>query len=234
MAISKTDRIQQAIEGMEQEPQESLKNPAGYGLHQASAKDVLSLSVPATSIEKLSQSEMQKSSFLSKITPKWIEPDLKIKSPTASPLAEATVSSAAKTEPISLVPVLDDPETIRNDLKPPILPQPVPAANKAKQSEKISHQEVMEALTLMSDRTIEEIMRIIFLKAQFELEKENATVAEDTYSKFQNLKKAKEKMLEEIKDALEHDGMDVAVWGCTKSSSSSQRHLCSNNFSGCA
>ena len=62
----------------------------------------------------------------------------------------------------------------------------------------------MEALTLMSYRTIEEIMRII-LKAQFELEKENAAVAEGTYSKFQNLKKAKKNMLVEIKDALEQD-----------------------------
>ena len=209
MAISKTDRIQQASGGMEQEPQESLKNPAGYGLHQAFSKDVLSLSAPANSIEKSSQSEMQKSSFLSKITPWWVEPDLKIKSSTVSAPAETTPSPAAKTEPISLVPVLDNPEIVRNDLKPPLLPQPSlpqpsPAANKSNQNEKISHKEVMEALSLMSDRTIEDIMRII-LKAQFELEKENAAVAEGTYSKFQNLKKAKEKMLEEIKDVLEKD-----------------------------
>jgi hypothetical protein len=56
----------------------------------------------------------------------------------------------------------------------------------------------------MSDRTLEEVMFII-IKAQLELEKESAHVAEGTFSNYQDFRKLQDKILQDVKDALVKD-----------------------------
>jgi hypothetical protein len=93
----------------------------------------------------------------------------------------------------------DDP--IPDDLLTAKFP-PVPRKINSKQS--LTKSEITEVITLMSDQTIETIMFTIF-KTQMEIEKENANVAEGTFSKYLDIQKLQQNALEEIKDALIKD-----------------------------
>lgn len=122
------------------------------------------------------------------------------------PEAESSLTSSSKTElkqaePVSLLPELDAPDVMPPELERAFLPPPA----KSKSSRQtLSPAELSEAASLMSDRTIEEIVNIIMI-GQIELEKENALVADNTFTKFQDIKKVREKVLDKIKDAMMKD-----------------------------
>ncbi len=210
MAIKNIERMNsREANFLEQEPIENIKNSVetlpppteGYGLHQVFNKDVLTTSRTS---EDLSKTEIQKPSFLSKINPWWIEPEVKTVVSPSSVRSDKEVLTIEKTKPISRVPVLDKPEFVQEDSVTDTLSAFPPTSERAPTAEKLSPQQLVEGLSLMSEHSIQRIIEII-LKVQLELEKENALVAEESYSKFQQLKKIKEAMLQEIKDVLEKD-----------------------------
>lgn len=113
-------------------------------------------------------------------------------------------SHLSNEKPISSTPVLDPPErNIQAELAVSTLLSPS-QAKKFDRPSGIPHNQITEALLKMSDRTIEQIIMAV-LKAQIELEQENAHVAEGTFNHFQKFLKIKEKLLHEIYDALEKD-----------------------------
>ncbi len=170
-----------------------------FGLHQSFDQDFLDN--PFVEMSPITvELESKTASFWSKIFSWWYQPEVKAQ---ASPISSSDVDllEVDEVEPISPVPVLDEPDCLPADLEAAKLPS---SSKKTTRKEKQTYQEIMEALSLMSERTIEQIMYII-LQAQIELEKENANVAEGTFSHYQDFQKFQEKTLDKIKDALEKD-----------------------------
>jgi hypothetical protein len=142
-----------------------------------------------------------KSSLWSKIFSWWYQPDVKTQSP-AYTASEVDLLEVDEVEPISPVPVIDEPDQLPADLEAAKLP---PALRKTKYNEKkLAERELLDALSLMSDRTIEQIMYII-LQVQIELEKDNANIAEGSFTKYQDFKKLQEKSLQDIQEVLRRD-----------------------------
>lgn len=106
-----------------------------------------------------------------------------------------------QSETINQIPKLEPPSHIPDDLKNIQFPSVPKIRNN---HIKLSSDDVEEAIALMSERSIESIMFLIF-KLQIELEKENANVAEGTFSKYLKFQKLQQKVLLEIKDVLVND-----------------------------
>lgn len=121
--------------------------------------------------------------------------------PKVSSMPATQAETVKKAEPISPIPVLEAPEKMPSELQTATLP---PVISKKTSRQTFSPNEVMEAVSLMSQHTVDEVMAIV-LKGQLELEKENAEVAENTLTKYQNIKKLKQKVLEEVRDAIAKD-----------------------------
>lgn len=140
-------------------------------------------------------------SFLwTKISSLWKNPE----KDAASRISPADLRAAQENsipERISHVPEIEAPDMIPADLQAAKFPSP---SKKANLKNKLTPSEIFQGLTLMSERSIESIMFIIF-KAQIELEKENANVKEGTFSKFIDFQKLQQKVLQEIKDVLAKD-----------------------------
>lgn len=195
MAVSQTNHVQQGgIETLPFDAAGNEINPSGSTLHQLFQNDCVGLkgkNIPAITLEEKAPS------FWSRIS-SWFN--------QVDPEAESSLTSSSKTElkqaePVSLLPELDAPDVMPPELERAFLPPPA----KSKSSRQtLSPAELSEAASLMSDRTIEEIVNIIMI-GQIELEKENALVADNTFTKFQDIKKVREKVLEKIKDALMKD-----------------------------
>jgi hypothetical protein len=160
------------------------KSSSGKALHQL-FKD-----------EGISPSQASTRSFWSRVLPDW----LKGNQDTASSLNSANLESPAPL-PIHSTPVLEAPDSISAEIANFRLP---PAKRTRSSNEKLPPSKVIEGLSQMSDKTMEEIMLII-LMAQMELEKELANVAEETFSHHLGAHKLKEKMFQEIKHALAKD-----------------------------
>jgi hypothetical protein len=202
-AVRQTDRTHfQEIEEHQAEPKANEKSSSGFALHQIFSQDTLQNTfLPIEMLAQTAELESKTPSFWRKIFPWWYQPDVKAQTPI-TPTSDVDLLEVDDVEPISPVPKLDDPDSIPADLEAAKLP---PGTKKIDQKERLTNQQLYEAATSsMSDRTIEQIMFIIF-KAQLELEKENANCAEKTFSKYQDLRKVYEKMLPQIKDALERD-----------------------------
>lgn len=140
----------------------------------------------------------------------FIEPDKfkeQIKGPssedsTIEETAPGDVGVMAPREIINPVPVLDPPDmSVPIDFGPTVAQQ---RKLRNRKNEILSAEQFETALSLMSNRTIEQIMAII-LKAQLVLEQENAEVAATTHDKYEAFKTMNQKLLEEIKDALVRD-----------------------------
>lgn len=174
--------------------QSTKENSAGLALHQLFDEDILHSSTPQT-IESNMMSPTLWGKFLS-----WLkgETENNIQIPSVENIEETVVSKA---ETINQIPELEPPASIPDDLKNIKFPS-IP--KKVNNHVKLSSSDVEEAIALMSERSIESIMFLIF-KMQIELEKENANVAEGTYSKYVDFQKMQQKVLLEIKDVLVND-----------------------------
>lgn len=196
MAVSQTNHVQQrVIEKLPTDSENHGKNPSGAALHQVFKNDCVGEKAkisPALVLEEKAPS------FWSRIYAWFYPVDLDEQDSLAStPQAEALRHN----EPVDLLPVLDIPESMPSDLEAAKLP---PAAKSRNTRQTLTPRQLMEEVSLMSQHTIDEIMSIV-MKGQIELEKENAEVAENTFTKYQNIKKLRERILEEIKDVLAKD-----------------------------
>lgn len=123
----------------------------------------------------------------------WKKPEVNKSAALPSPETEI---KAAPLKPLSAIPAIDKPEgtsftwTPSTDVK------------EAKQTVSLSW--VKEGLSLMSSSTIEALMFII-LRRQLESEKENAEAVEKTFTNQEKAQQLKEKILEEVKEALAKD-----------------------------
>jgi len=196
MTVNQTDRLQlRGIETLPFNAEGNEKNHSGAGLHQVFKDDCVGAKAKTSQAPFV---EEKAPSFWIRIYA-WFN---NLGTEEIDPLSSSMPADALKQpEPVDLLPLLDPPEKIPADLENALLP---PAAKNKSSRQTLTSSEVVEAASLMSQRTIEEIMCII-MKGQIELEKENALVAESTFTKYQNIKKLREKVLEEIKDALIKD-----------------------------
>lgn len=147
-------------------------------------------------------------SLWSKIFSWWYQPDVRTQGPTYTS-SEVDLLEVDEVEPISPVPVIDEPDQLPADLEAAKLP---PAFRKTKYNEKkMTERELLDALSQMSDRTIEQIMYII-LQVQIELEKDNANSAEGSFAKYRDFKKLQEKALQDIQKVLREDEKTAGRW----------------------
>lgn len=210
--VRATEKIQldeAAIQEMKafspQEGQEDKdsSSPTGLALHQIFNQDVLN--------EWISQS-VEVETFTPSLWQRilaWFKGTEKDSTSQVSTNKTSLESTEIKSEALSPVPVLDPPENIPEDLRDIKLP---PVSKKDDFKTKLSSSEFEEALSLMSEQTIEAIMFIIF-KTQIQVEKENANTAEKTFSKYLDFQKLQQKVLCEIKDALVKDEKIVQRFG---------------------
>lgn len=199
MVVRQTDSTHfQAIEEAPTQLQFMKKEVPTPTLHQVFNNDT-SGTLSNKALAETIESESKTPSFWSKIFAWWYQPEIKIQSAHTSS-SHTDLLEINELEPISPIPALDEPET-SIDFTLAKLPH---TSKKTNQKDKLSQKELVEGLSLMSDRTIEQIMFII-LKAQMELEKENANVEEKTFSNYQSFKKFQEKYLQEVKDILIKD-----------------------------
>lgn len=175
--------------------QSPKENSKGLTLDQLFDQDVVNSPISHT-IESHMMSPTLWGKFLS-----WLKGD------TEKPNIDVSSADAAKEllinkkEAINQIPELVPPACIPDDLKN-ITFASIP--KKGNGNIRLSSREVEEAITMMSERSIESIMFIIF-KTQIQLEKENANVAEGTFSKYLDFQKTQQKILMEIKDVLVND-----------------------------
>lgn len=168
------------------------KNPApprqkeGLALHEIFNEDsLLQIAPPST--------------FLGSIWKKFFSwPGSEEKSASLSTQTPGTLSTL---ESVSFEPVLTPPSDMPADLHSLRLP---PLSQRGGQKDVLTPIEISEALSLLSDKSIESIMSIIF-SAQIDLEKESATVSEGTFSKYAEFQQVQQKILLEIKDVLAQD-----------------------------
>jgi hypothetical protein len=205
MSVGSTDKLRvdelafQEMEGHRSEPLDKEENgpEVGSALHEIFNRDLME-GISANTISQAVEAEAITPSLWSKIVSWWRGAE---KPPSAQ---AASIDSKAALEmstpaPISPVPALEAPDIVPADLKAADFPQSDDLGRK-----KLSVKQVEEALELMSRGTIETVMFIIF-KAQVELEKENANIADGTFSKYLEFQKLQLKVLQEIKDVLARD-----------------------------
>jgi hypothetical protein len=133
-------------------------------------------------------------SFWSRLASWFSVADADVSTPTEAPKVVAN-------KPIELLPELEIPEDYPPELEDAFLTPP-PQSKRARKA--MTQHELDDIIALLSDKTIEEIMSIVVC-SQMELDKENANVVQDTFQKYQNIRKLQDKVLEQIKDALEKD-----------------------------
>ncbi|MBA2368640.1 MAG: hypothetical protein H0V82_06415 [Candidatus Protochlamydia sp.] len=168
----------------------------GKAIHELFNKDTLNC---AASVQV-----PQKPSFFAKIAPWLYTPQVSGQPTTA---ISKTVSDLAiqKAEPIQTTPELDRPELPPNASLEGVVPKMTPQLLlKAGKKDEISEKEIVLALSEMSSKTIDEVIAIV-LKAEMELARDGAEIAEDSYSRLSKVRKLQEKTLDEIRDALQKD-----------------------------
>lgn len=201
--------------------EENEKKAPGLTLQQVFCQDIIDNFPIIEILSHTVELEAKTPSLWGKIFSWWYQPDIKAQTLVA-PTSEVDLMEVDEVEPISPVPALDEPDSIPADLAAAKLPA---ASKKAAEKNKLSQSELIEGLSLMSKHTIEQIMFII-LKAQTELEKENANIAEGTFSKFQDFKKLQQKILEEIKDVLANDEKIAGRFNTAKSIAVAATSIC--------
>lgn len=117
--------------------------------------------------------------------------------PVEPSLAVAAHQINTQPRPLSPLPVLEEPEVV-----PPLI-HSLPSKQKNANAT-LTLDQLQQATSLMSGETLSNLMRIL-LRAQFELEKETAVTAEDTFTHYQKLKDVYINMLQEVKETLAKD-----------------------------
>lgn len=179
--------------------QSEKKAFSGSPLHQLFDLDIED-ALPIQALDLSLELESKMPSFWSRIFGWWYQPELKMQN-SVPPASQVDLFEVDEVEPISPVPMIDEPDSMPADLAAAKLPQEL---KRTKLKENLLQKELVEVLASMSEQTIEQIMFIV-LKAQIELEKETANVEEETFSKYQEFKKIYEKSLQDIKKALADD-----------------------------
>ena len=122
-------------------------------------------------------------------------------------------SEIQEVAPISHIPSVDPPDYMPQELAGAL------ALHNAKsgQSSKtlLSHEQIVEGLSQMSPHSFQQLIRIA-MKAQLELERENAETLKSTYSKYQEFQKAQLKEREAIRNVLAEDEKVGAYFGTGK------------------
>jgi hypothetical protein len=179
---------------------------ASLGLHQVFNQDTLN-QVPQEILSQAVEMEALTPTLWSKILSWWKEPE---KTPASQPLPSSSIDALEmiNPKPINPVPALEPPDNIPADLQA----AQFPSVSKQTTKNLLTPSQITEGLALMNERTIESIMFILF-KAQIELEKENANIAEGTFSKYLDFQKLQQKVLQEIKDILVKDEKVAEYFG---------------------
>lgn len=193
----------------------SVESPKGSArtLHEIFPDEMLATKTQGKS-ELLSESEGEETespSFWKKFIAPWFASPEMQSQPVDQITGElASSSKVGKIEPISFAPTLEVPEAVSDlNLSPTDLPQTSIDEKAVNKNDRLTLREFEEAVSLMSEKTMEQIFAII-LKAQLELERENAEATEGTINKFHDIKKLNDKMLDEIKEALLKDTQVVS------------------------
>lgn len=187
MGIDQIEKIStQRTESLIGEPPNNKKDPKGNSLSQVFGSDILKGS-------KIGSVEKKNLSFWDKFSSYWWPPK-------SAPVPER--EEAPKEKPIYFTPVLEAPPLSPSEYDEinnlPPLPKKFSASLKMKESE------LIEGLSLMSSKTLEEVMFII-MQGQIELEKENANTAEKTFIQYHEAKKLHDKVVEKVKETLKKD-----------------------------
>ncbi|CAF23835.1 hypothetical protein [Candidatus Protochlamydia amoebophila] len=80
----------------------------------------------------------------------------------------------------------------------------VPKITSHSQISNLPSKDLLRNLAQMESKTIDQVMAIV-LKAQLELERDQAEISQNSFDQLQNLRKIQERTLEEIKEALKKD-----------------------------
>ncbi len=179
------------FQNIEQSPLEIPVNPAQpkeREIYSAFDRDIIeNPSIPI----QLGTSENSTPSIWNKLISWWKGTDK-----DASPISSRQVSSEKEhVQPVNPRPTLAPPTNNSYPLDDSLVKR---NAHIKKSYDPI---DIQEGLSLMDERTLEEIMPIIF-KSQAELEKENANVIEGTSAKYRQFQELQQKMLQEMKDTL--------------------------------
>lgn len=164
-------------------------NEKSAGLHQVFSRDQLSRKAGIVQ-QPLQESEP---SFWTKIKSWFTLPFI-----DSSEMNKKIEPLNQQREPFNFIPELDVPENYPKDLQEASL-----LPNKNRQTS-FSQRDIMDIIDSLQDKTIDEIMMIV-VSTQMELEKENALVVENCFTKLQHMRKIKENALLQIKEALLKD-----------------------------
>lgn len=187
-----SDFQEEGVAPENQKDQHSFSN-TGLPIYQVFEKDELVKQTENMLVEEVS------SSLWNKISSWWrsSEKNPNLPDPTSQP-TERVIKE--KLSPINLIPAIDPPENISLDLQGKLSS----ILKKTASQPTLTPTDIARGLAVMSEHTIEAIMAVIF-KTQIELEKENANIAEKTFSKYLDFQKMQQKVLQEIKEILEKD-----------------------------
>ncbi len=141
--------------------------------------------------------ESKQITFWDKLYAWWTGIDLSVKKPSTN-IPETDSLNSAPVNPISPIPQLEKPLGFDSQRPLPLIRE------KPSSHEKLSESKIIEGLSSMSSFTLETIM-LILLKAQLEIETENAKNCEKNFDKFHQFKKLQQKALQDIKDTLAKD-----------------------------
>lgn len=195
----------------ESSPSKESLNPVGLPLHQVFGQDVLENTPSDTTISVEESATAITDSLWNKLLSLFKKSD-------SAPVVQGNLSQNVeevilkKPETINPIPILEQPDHIPEDLKTEklLLPQ-----GKNNNKLKLHSADIEEALLLMSSRSIESIMFIVF-KMQTQLEKDHVVVAEGTHSKYLEFQKMQQQLLSDIKDVIVKDENVAKHFGTAK------------------
>ncbi len=115
--------------------------------------------------------------------------------------------------PISHIPSVERPDYMPEELAEALV---LPNAKSGQSSKTpLSHEQIVEGLSQMSPHSFQQLIRIA-MKAQLELERENAETLKSTHSKYQQFQQSQLKEREEIRNVLAKDEKVGAYFGTGK------------------
>ena len=157
--------------------------------------------IPETA-EQSTEEAAANRTFLEKMRA-WLPGNWNTEPPTKEPVNG--INGPSKEEAISGTPVLEAPEGVFLNPRDVVrIPQVSGHANALKPGEQVTSAEIAEALSKMSDKTMEEVMELV-LRAQLQIEQEFAEVTEQSFEKNKLFVKIQQKLVDDIYAKLQND-----------------------------
>jgi hypothetical protein len=169
--------------------QPTMSNMKGKALHELFHSDSIA-------IEEKKQSALA-TLFEQKINFWWFSP----KTPPVQASNIPSEDDIRKAPPINSIPEIDHPGFFQEASLEGVVPK---LATRSQEKADISSETMMKTLALMETKTMDQVMLIV-LKAQLEVERDNAEISQNSFEQLQNQRKIQEKALEDIKAALRKD-----------------------------